>query len=132
MCLDQTSKLKSQLELEQNSAEALQVRHMREMDDVRNDLVTARKALEEESETAKNHEKYLNLKLGEIATLMKQIDNLERQLNDKNEEIEKLQTGLDAVAQVTDEQSDAHIGIDHYIVNILKQLLNEIFFFQKP
>ena len=122
--------MKSQLELEQNSAEALQVRHMREMDDVRNDL--ARKALEEESETAKNHEKYLNLKLGEIATLMKQIDNLERQLNDKNEEIEKLQTGLDAVAQVTDEQSDAHIGIDHYIVNILKQLLNEIFFFQKP
>merc|ERR1712004_399282 len=79
LLIDQTSKLKSQLELEQNSAEALQVRHMREMDDVRNDLVTARKALEEESETAKNHEKYLNLKLGEIATLMKQIDNLERQ-----------------------------------------------------
>ena len=103
--------MKSQLELEQNSAEALQVRHEREMDDVRNDLVTARKALEEESETAKNHEKYLNLKLGEIASLLNQITQLEKQLTEKNVEIEKLQTGLDAVAQVTDEQSVAHIGM---------------------
>ena len=103
--------MKSQLELEQNSAEALQVRHEREMDDVRNDLVIARKALEEESETAKNHEKYLNLKLGEIAALLNQIAQLEKQLAEKNVEIEKLQTGLDAVAQVTDEQSVAHIGM---------------------
>ena len=103
--------MKSQLELEQNSAEALQVRHEREMDDVRNDLVIARKALEEESETAKNHEKYLNLKLGEIASLLNQITQLEKQLTEKNVEIEKLQTGLDAVAQVTDEQSVAHIGM---------------------
>ena len=74
-------------------------------------MVTARKALEEESETAKNHEKYLNLKLGEIAALLNQITQLEKQLTEKNVEIEKLQTGLDAVAQVTDEQSVAHIGM---------------------
>ena len=106
---DQIGKLKSQLDLEQNSAAALQIRHNREMEDVRNDLVTARKALEEETEVAKNHEKYVNLKLGEIASLMDKIDSLEKLVDQKNEEINKLQTGLDAVAQVTDEQSDAHV-----------------------
>ena len=53
----------------------------------------------------------MNLKLTEIANLHKDIDSLKIEIKKKDEDLQKMETGLDALAQVSEEQNANRIEI---------------------
>ena len=108
---EQNRKLIKQLEMEQNSAQILKDRHEAELFNLNEELLSMKKLLDEENSSAKDHEAYLNLKLTEIANLHKEIGSLKKELEEKDTELTKVKTGLDALAQVTEEQNDKFIEI---------------------
>ena len=107
----QNTALIQQLAMEQNSAQILKGRQDEEVYQLKDEIVSLKKALDEEASSTKDHETYLNLKLTEIANLHKEINAYKESNNENLEKIQKLETGLDALAQVSEEQNTDRISI---------------------
>merc|ERR1711963_508777 len=83
--------------------------HDSEIFKLNEEILHLRKIIDEEQSGAKDHENYLNMKLTEIKNLHQDLDNLKEVINQKDEEITKLKTGLDALAQVSDDLNSKFI-----------------------
>ena len=107
----QNQALISQLNMEQKSWQVQQDRFEAEINQLNEELLSLRKALDEESSSTKDHETYLNLKLAEIAQLHKEIASLKSEISSKDQELTQVKTGLEALAQVTEEQNNEKIQL---------------------
>ncbi len=100
---EQNEALKNQLEMEQKSAQVLSERYENEISQLNQELASMKNVLEEESSTTKDQETYLNMKLTEIANLHKEVSSLNDLVKEKDEELVKVKTGLNAVSVVLEE-----------------------------
>jgi chromosome segregation ATPase len=118
----QNKALQGQLELDQRLQEQTEQerqQHEQEIYDLNEALNAAQKALDEEMNTSKDQQTYLNFKLTEIANLHKKIDSTQAALGQKNDELAlikqnltKTQLCLDGLTEVTVEQKVANVKVE--------------------
>ena len=109
---NQNEALVKQLEMEQNSGQIVNERQEEEVCQLKDEVISLKRALDEETSNIKDQETYLNLKLTEISNLHKELDALKAAAQEKDEKLINLENGVDALAQVIEENNAECISIN--------------------